>query len=264
MSNILCFSRTTPQVKYHSHMTLIMPMAGKGSRFSNWELPKPYIKILDRPLFFWAYSSLANYYTFNKVIFIILEEHNINHDAARIISKYVVNPEILSLKKVENGPARTISKFLEKIPENEIIYIADCDQAFFEENFIKKLSDEFQDMSVEAAISSIESTNNQHGFLQLDKLGNVLNCVEKNSISSMAFGGIYAFKNKQIFEGALNESVLKTNTTSEIYLSDLIQRIIDSKKIVRSIKIEEHIPLGTPEEFNNNKTSKILRKLLKE
>jgi bifunctional N-acetylglucosamine-1-phosphate-uridyltransferase/glucosamine-1-phosphate-acetyltransferase GlmU-like protein len=243
-------------------MTLIMPMAGKGSRFSNWELPKPYIRILDKPLFFWAYSSLANHYTFNRVIFIILEEHNLIHEAVKIISSHVVNPEIFSLQKVENGPARTLSKFIKKIPENEIIYITDCDQAFFEKNFIKTLNSQFKDNSVEAVISSIESTNHQHGFIQLDKHGNVLNCVEKRPVSSIAFGGVYAFKNKKVLEETLNELLSKTNPTSEIFLSDLIHLIIDSKKIVRNIRIQEHVSLGTPEEFNKNKTSNIFRKLL--
>lgn len=244
-------------------MILIMPMAGRGSRFSDWDLPKPYIEVFNKPLFYWAYISLANQTKFEEIFCIILEEHNLNFEASSIISNHIQESKVLSLPKVENGPARTIWKLLGYIPENQIIIISDCDQAFFEKSFISKVLNEFGNTNVEAVISSIKSKNEQHGFIQTNKKDEVIQCEEKSFISDRAFGGIYAFRNKQTLEKSLNLSILNTTIDKEIFLSYVISAILKSGKIVKNIFIEEHVSMGTPKEFLANKSNNLFRKLNK-
>ena len=244
-------------------MILIMPMAGRGSRFSDWNLPKPYINVFKKPLFYWAYISLANQAKFEDIFCIILEEHNLNFKASSIISNHIKESKVLSLPKIENGPARTIWKLLGHIPENQIIIISDCDQAFFEKSFVSKVLKEFGNAKVEAVISSIKSENEQHGFIQTNEEDEVIQCEEKSFISNKAFGGIYAFRNKQTLEKSLNFSILNTSTDKEIFLSYVISAIIKSGKIVKNIFVEEHVSMGTPKEFLANKSNTLFEKLTK-
>ena len=244
-------------------MILIMPMAGKGSRFSDWNLPKPYINVFEKPLFYWAYISLANQVKFENIFCIVLDDHNLKFKASTIISNYIKESKVLSLPKVENGPARTIWKLMQHIPENQLIIISDCDQAFLEKSFVSKITKEFEDIKVEAVISSIKSENEQHGFIQTNEKDEVTQCEEKNFISDRAFGGVYAFRNKEALETSLNLSLLNTTTDKEIFLSYVISEIIESGKIVKNIFIEEHVSMGTPDEFLANKSSPLFGKLTK-
>ena len=51
---------------------LVMPMAGKGSRFlqDGFNLPKPLIKIHNKPFFYWATESIARFYSLVDITFV--------------------------------------------------------------------------------------------------------------------------------------------------------------------------------------------------
>ena len=56
---------------------LILPMAGRGSRFfeNGFVCPKPLIEIHGKPFFYWAARSIEKFVDCADVTFVVLEEH---------------------------------------------------------------------------------------------------------------------------------------------------------------------------------------------
>ena len=69
---------------------LVMPMAGRGSRFfeNGFVMPKPLIEINDRPFFYWATQSIAKFVDCADITFVVLEEHIRDHAIDREIKTY--------------------------------------------------------------------------------------------------------------------------------------------------------------------------------
>ena len=80
---------------------LVMPMAGRGSRFfeNGFVMPKPLIEINDRPFFYWATQSIAKFVDCADITFVVLEEH---------IRDHAIDREIKPITPMPNrGPARS-------------------------------------------------------------------------------------------------------------------------------------------------------------
>jgi len=67
---------------------LIMPMGGRGSRFSKegFDYPKPLIRIYDRPFFYWSTRSIEKFVKLVSLDFVVLQEH---------VEKYSIDEEII-------------------------------------------------------------------------------------------------------------------------------------------------------------------------
>ena len=67
---------------------LVMPMAGRGSRFfeNGFVMPKPLIEINGRPFFYWATQSIAKFVDCADITFVVLEEHIRDHAIDREIN----------------------------------------------------------------------------------------------------------------------------------------------------------------------------------
>ncbi len=59
---------------------LIMPMGGAGSRFFNdgFVMPKPLIKINEKPFFYWATKSISKFVEVKDITFVVLQDMSMN------------------------------------------------------------------------------------------------------------------------------------------------------------------------------------------
>ena len=77
-------------------ISLIMPMAGQGSRFKDqgWEKPKPLIEVAGEPFFVKAANSaLSSKLSVTNLIFVVLSEH---------VQKFGIDDVILSFYPMLN------------------------------------------------------------------------------------------------------------------------------------------------------------------
>ena len=60
-----------------SKLHLVMPMAGRGSRFfeNGFVCPKPLIEIHGKPFFYWATRSIEKNIELDGITFVVLKEH---------------------------------------------------------------------------------------------------------------------------------------------------------------------------------------------
>ena len=115
-----------------SKLHLILPMAGRGSRFfeNGFVCPKPLIEISGKPFFYWATRSVEKYVDCADITFVVLEEHIRDFGIDAKIKKYWPEARIIALPEVTEGAAITALKGCEGLPDGEPILFNDCDHLF--------------------------------------------------------------------------------------------------------------------------------------
>ena len=88
---------------------LILPMAGRGSRFfeNGFVCPKPLIEIAGKPFFYWAARSIEKYVDCADLTFVVLEEHIRDFAIDAKIKAYWPDARIIALPAVTEGAAIT-------------------------------------------------------------------------------------------------------------------------------------------------------------
>ena len=71
-------------------MKIILPMAGRGSRYSDhgYQTPKPLIEVGGKPMLFWALDGLLTM-PFSEMIVVVLEVHETRYGVSAMIRKYL-------------------------------------------------------------------------------------------------------------------------------------------------------------------------------
>ena len=92
-----------------SKLHLILPMAGRGSRFfeNGFVCPKPLIEINGKPFFYWAARSIEKYVDCADITFVVLQEHIRDFAIDEKIRTYWPDARIIALPEVTEGAAVT-------------------------------------------------------------------------------------------------------------------------------------------------------------
>ncbi|NFG28044.1 dolichyl-phosphate mannose synthase [Clostridium botulinum] len=233
----------------NNRINLIMPMAGKGSRFSKegFEVPKPLIKIKDKPFFYWATQSIRKFIELENLIFVVLQEHIDNFSIDKEILSYFPEAKIEIIQQVLNGAVLTCSEGIKNIKNNKPIIFNDCDHLFSCSSFYKYCNEgEFS--QVDGALLTFKSDDPKFSYLQCNTEGNVIKTVEKKVVSNDAICGAYYFKNKDIFIKS-TEKYLETCNYSEYFVSGVYNVMAENGYIIKNFDVDCHLPFGTPIEY---------------
>ena len=115
-----------------NHFALIVPAAGRGSRFTKFgeNKPKPLIDLNGRPFFWWSVESVRRILPLRQMIFVVLEDHVTEYSIDKIITSYYPDATIVVIPEVTSGAAETAKIGLLSLSESGPIAINDCDHAF--------------------------------------------------------------------------------------------------------------------------------------
>ena len=88
---------------------LILPMAGRGSRFfeNGFVCPKPLIEIAGKPFFYWAARSIEKYVDCADLTFVVLEEHIRDFAIDAKIKAYWPDARMIALPAVPLAKKKT-------------------------------------------------------------------------------------------------------------------------------------------------------------
>ena len=113
-------------------LSMVMPMAGRGSRFSGagFELPKPLIPLFGRPLFWWACESLRRSVPLREMVFVVLDEHCRLFGLDRVVLSYYPDAVIAKLADVTTGAAESAMIGVRHLATDGPVAVNDCDHAF--------------------------------------------------------------------------------------------------------------------------------------
>lgn len=241
---------------------LIMPMGGAGSRFAKegFNLPKPLIKINNKPFFYWATKSVSKFIDLVDITFVILKQHIEEFEIDKAIKEYFPNAKLVVIPEMfKEGPVLTCKEGIKDINDELPIIFNDCDQMFK----CSKLNDycnkgEFD--ACDAALLTFNSDSPKFSYVQFDEYGNVIKTVEKEVVSNQAICGAYYFKNTETFKNTL-DTYIKNCNYSELFVSGLYNVMLEQGKKIITFEVDKHIPYGTPAEYEIAKNSTFFKEL---
>ena len=234
----------------------VMPMAGKGSRFSKdgFDLPKPLLEIYGMPFFYWATRSISKFIELSSINFVVLQEHIEKFSIDKVIKKFFPKARIIALPKVTEGAVITSMKGIEEINDDLPIIFNDCDHLFKSEKFNEFCNLKY-DSTIDGILLTFEANEPKYSF------GNVIRTIEKEVISDEAICGCYYFKNKDVFLKSADKYLINCNY-NEYFMSGVYNVMIENNKKIKSMKTDFHIPFGVPEEYIIAKESDKYKELL--
>lgn len=204
--------------------TLIIPCAGKSSRFPNmkpkWLLTHPNGSLM-------IFSGLSKFPTdkFSRIIVTIHRSHITDYDAEVLLTQAAtIDFEICVLDEWTTGPAETIYKTIEIMEISDGIVVKDSDNlvSYNFENSYGTAGNYV--VGVDIAHQNISKPESK-SFLVVNDQNLVVDIIEKRIISNMICAGVYGISDVAAYKDAFN-SCKAVMDDSEIYISHIISNLI--------------------------------------
>ncbi len=233
-------------------MNIVIPMAGRGSRFAaiGIETPKPLIDVRGQPMYAWATKSLPLELA-DRLIFICLQEH-LEHRALAddIRGRYTqFQPEIIPLHEVTEGQACTVLKAAAWVDNDEPLLIYNAD-TYCRTALVKRLPS--LSPHVAGLIGVFQASGDKWSFARADAQGRVLEVAEKRRISDWASTGLYYFRRgKDFVEHARRMIADDERIGREFYVAPVYNRLIAAGMEIQIDIAEDVWALGTPEHLRH-------------
>jgi NDP-sugar pyrophosphorylase family protein len=228
---------------------LVMPMAGRGSRFARAgeDRPKPLVEFCERPFFWWACESVRRVVPVERLVFVVLAEHCRDHAIDRRILSLYPSAEIVAIDGVTSGAAETAMRGVELLHPDMAVAINDCDHAFRAPALGAAL-EALQAGRAAGALLTFRSDSPAFSYVRLSGDGAVIGTVEKRVVSPHAIAGCYWFARAGRL-GGLYETYLQRCSYAELFVSGLYDLICAEGDPVARVEVERHVSFGTPEEL---------------
>ncbi len=231
-------------------VALIIPAAGRGSRFTKQGItnPKPLIDLHGKPFFWWATQSVLRSVTVRQLIFVVLREHIDTFQIDQRIHQYYPDATIVELPEVTQGAAQTAQMGLQGLISDGPVAFNDCDHAFIC-NGLPQAIQSLQDHRHAASLMCFRSSNPAYSYAKLDEQGQVVGTIEKEVASPFAIAGCYLFGSASRFQ-SYYERYERECAYKELFLSGVYNLLIEEEHSVGKVDIDQHLSFGTPEELS--------------
>lgn len=227
-----------------------MIAAGRGSRFVKAGItqPKPLVLFRDKPLFWWATESALSSGEFTKIHFAILREHIQSCKIDQEIKSFYPHASLHVIEKVTLGAAETAALVATDLEPSSPVAFVDCDLAFSLSNTysLNPLIDE----NYTAALCLFESKNPAYSYAIFNEEKNIIGTIEKKALSNFAICGLYVFKSAKLYLSHYYE-YKKNCVYDELFLSGIINNMINSNEKILPIFLSKHLSLGTPSDIHH-------------
>jgi len=266
--------------------TLILPMAGAGSRFSKkgYELPKPLIDVDGQPMIIRAVDCLPT--TTNK-IFICLDEHIHKYELDKVIqSKFEYktqwgracpgrdgddvgrsdtwrHPKVFGIEGITKGQACTCEIGIKKggVTGDTPILISACDNGvvYNVEAYQSLVDDPTIDVIVWCFRNNPTSRNNPNMYAWVetgaDDCATRVSCkkfdpTRHNIKTSPVIIGTMFFRKARYFTEGLEANYRENiRSNGEFYVDDVLNQCIAAGLCVKVFEVENYICWGTPDDY---------------
>ena len=231
-----------------TRMNLVMPMAGRGSRFgrAGFDLPKPLLLLDGEPFFWWATEALRRCFDLQSMSFVVLAEHIEAHAIDRQILDRYPQASIIALPEVTSGALETAIAGCAGVPEDGWLVVNDCDHTFRAD----RLATALPAMPPETAgfLCHFHATAPAYSYAAYDDKGDLLRTVEKEAISNLAIAGAYGFRNRETFLRHARAYAADC-PYPELFVSGIYNTMVAAGEKVRGVLLDEHLSFGTPAEY---------------
>lgn len=246
-------------------INVVVPMAGRGSRFANagYVLPKPLIDVHGKPMIEYVVNNIRPKEE-HRFIFICLQEHIEKYDLVNELNRISPGCAIVPVSEVTEGAACTVLLAEEYINNEDKMMIANSDQ--------------YVDIDINEYIAAIEEYDGlimtmkaddpKWSFIKYDEDNFVTLLREKEVISDEATVGIYNYKYGSDFVKYAKQMIKKgIRVNNEFYVAPVYNEMIeeDKKIVFYNIGSEDQgmYGLGIPEDLNKFLANPISKRTFK-
>lgn len=234
-------------------MTVVVTMAGLGSRFRNagYTQPKYRIEVRGKTLFEWSMLSLQGFFSVQRYIFIVRREDEakefIQEECLRLGIAPVV---VVELDRLTSGQAETVMKARAYWEDDEPLLIYNID-TYVEPGYMNDAQ-----LRGDGFIPCFCGEGDKWSFVQLDLDGKAIQVREKERISSNCTVGAYYFKTAllycQLYQDYYESMPERKLDAGERYVAPLYNELIriGGSVFISNIPVERVHVLGTPEEVD--------------
>ncbi len=218
-------------------LQIIIPAAGRGSRFDSSEFknPKPLIEWNGKNMIQHVVNNFSN--NENRIFLLTRGLHNIK----------IENCVIKEIDYITEGPAISASLFESQIDLEDELIITNCDQIikdWDQENFLKYAR------RYDGVFGCFISTNPQNSYVRVNDDNLVVEVKEKEVISNISTNGLHYWKKAKYFFESLNEMIQKDDRKNgEFYVAPSYNYLIKRNFRIGIYLFNEHFPTGTPDQL---------------
>jgi len=240
--------------------TMVLPMAGRGSRFTveGFSVPKPLIPIDEKPMVVEAVKCLP---TCDRNVFICLSDHLEDYALEKTLRDNFKNTDIHAIDGVTEGQACTTEIGIQRSglnPEDPIL-ISACDNGVFydTDRYAELVDDPTNDIIVWSFRNNQTSKINpdMYAWLDVDDEDFIrhVSCkkfIYDDPLTTHAIIGTMFFRKAKYFLDGLRKNYQQnTRSNNEFYVDDVLNRNIEDGLRVKVFEVENFICWGTPDDY---------------
>ncbi len=208
-------------------LEIVVPMAGRGSRFATegYLQPKPLIPVRGVPMIQLVIANLTprRPHTFT---FICQREHLDKYGLAGHLERWAPGCRVIGIDRVTEGAACTVLLAREQIATDQPLMIANCDQ--YIDADVDAYLDRMESAKLDGLIMTMTADHPKWSYVGFDAAGRVNRVVEKQVISDQATVGIYNFRRGQDFVAAADRMIERDlRVNNEFYVAPTYNQLIE-------------------------------------
>lgn len=236
-----------------SHVNIIIPMAGYGSRFSNagYKTPKPLIDMFGKTMIETVIENLRPRQD-ARFIFICQREHYKDYGLEKIFNSCLGDSwECVQIDGVTEGAACTTLAAEALIDDDTEVIIANSDQIV--DCDLSEYINFARDSNVDGLVMTFIANDEKWSYISLDSQGFGLEVAEKRVISPNATVGIYYFSSGSDYKNSAYSMIKKDiRVNNEFYVAPIYNELINNGGKVRIWEISPDAMhgVGTPSDLN--------------
>jgi NDP-sugar pyrophosphorylase family protein len=229
-------------------INIVIPMAGRGSRFSEagYKNPKPMIQVKNMPMIEFVVKNLTPKKYSPNFIFICQKDILQNIEFTDFLQKLTVPHQLISIDYITNGAAETVLLAREHINNDDHLMVANCDQ------FVDIEIDDYLDFAFQSEGCIMTMYANHPKWSYIKYINNkIVDVVEKEVVSDDATVGIYNFQAGKMFVNGADAMIQKDKTVNgEFYVAPVYKELIEGGMNITIYDVSGRMHgLGTPEDL---------------
>ena len=227
---------------------IVIPMAGRGSRFASvgYGPPKPLIPIHGLPMIACVIRNLTPNRP-HRFLFLCLDEHLDDYGLGEQLRAWSPGCMVIPVRSVTEGAACTVLLAREHIDHSAPLMVANCDQ------WVDVSIDAYLDglAAHDGLIMTMWGDHPKWSFIRRDATGRVVGVVEKQVVSNEATVGIYNFRCGADFVRAAEAMIAKNvRVNGEFYVAPAYDELIAGGGSVGTWDVGTGMHgIGTPEDL---------------
>ena len=234
-------------------LNIVIPMAGRGSRFATvgYTDPKPLIPVHGTPMIRLVIDNLRPPVE-HRFVFVCQREHVQAYGLDRLLPQWAPGCVIVPIDGITEGAACTVLAAREAIDNDDPLVIANSDQ-FVEYDFGDYVA-ALGDRRLDGLIMTMYADDPKWSFVETSDEGLVTRVVEKEVISDEATVGIYSFARGADFVRSADAMIAADQRVNgEFYVAPVYEVLIADGARIGTVDVGRlgagmH-GLGTPEDL---------------